>query len=66
MSELQTQHLTALSEENTFTVVTAHQPSLLTDPFYYIYKIFSAINLAEQLKISFPSYHFVPIFHLWQ
>lgn len=62
MSELQTQHLTALSEENTFTVVTAHQPSLLTGPLYYIYKIFSAINLAEQLKESFPSYHFVPIF----
>lgn len=62
MSELQTQHLTALSEENTFTVVTAHQPSLLTGPLYYIYKIFSAINLAEQLKVSFPSYHFVPIF----
>lgn len=51
-----------LREERCFTVVTAHQPSLLTGPLYYIYKIFSAINLAEELSRRFPDNRFVPIF----
>ena len=29
----------SLARPNTFTVVTAHQPSLFTGPLYYIYKI---------------------------
>ena len=28
-----------LALKNTFTIVTAHQPSLFTGPLYYIYKI---------------------------
>jgi bacillithiol biosynthesis cysteine-adding enzyme BshC len=55
-------HIQALSRPNTFTVTTAHQPSLFTGPLYYIYKIFSAINLAEQLAAAYPEYQFVPIF----
>jgi bacillithiol synthase len=51
-----------LLSPTTFTVVTAHQPALFTGPLYYIYKIFSTINLAEQLKAKFPSYDFVPVF----
>lgn len=62
LSELQENHIKAIVSEQTFTVVTAHQPSLLTGPLYYIYKIFSAINLAEKLKANFPTYHFVPVF----
>ncbi|MEM9848705.1 MAG: bacillithiol biosynthesis cysteine-adding enzyme BshC [Bacteroidota bacterium] len=54
----------ALAKANTFTVVTAHQPSLFTGPLYFIYKIFSAINLAEQLNAKYPDYHVVPIFVL--
>lgn len=51
-----------LAEGNTFTVTTAHQPSLFTGPLYYIYKIISTIKLAQQLGEHFPDYQFVPIF----
>ncbi len=51
-----------LAHENTFTIVTAHQPSLFTGPLYYIFKIVSAINLAKKLNQAFPEFHFVPIF----
>lgn len=55
-------NIESLLNERTFTVTTAHQPSLFTGPLYYILKIFSTINLAEQLKEEYPDYHFVPIF----
>ena len=58
----QQNHISAFGNSNTFTVVTAHQPVLFTGPLYYIYKIASTINLARQLSIKFPSYHFVPLF----
>lgn len=51
-----------LLNQNTFTVSTAHQPSLFTGPLYFIYKIISTINLAESLKSFYPSYNFVPMF----
>ncbi len=51
-----------LSSEKTFTVITAHQPSLFTGPLYYIYKIISVINLAEKLNAQYPDNQFVPIF----
>lgn len=51
-----------LGEEQTFTVITAHQPSLFTGPLYFIYKICSAINLARQLNEKYPENHIVPIF----
>ena len=51
-----------LAKPNAFTLVTAHQPSLFTGPLYYIYKIFSAINLAEKLNKHYPDQHFVPVF----
>jgi bacillithiol synthase len=51
-----------LLDENTFTVTTAHQPSLMTGPLFFIYKIFSTINLARQLKTHYPDYNFVPFF----
>jgi bacillithiol synthase len=62
MSSRTRQHLQALSQSQTFTVATAHQPSLFTGPLYYIYKIISTIKLAERLQQAYPDYHFVPIF----
>ncbi len=47
---------------NTFTVVTAHQPSLFTGPLYYIFKIVSTIKLAQTLAATYPSYNFIPVF----
>lgn len=49
---------------NTFTVVTAHQPSLFTGPLYFVYKIISAINLAQKLNTTYPAYQVVPVFVL--
>lgn len=51
-----------LKEDNTFTVTTAHQPSLLTGPLYYIFKIASVLNLAKQLRKLHPGQNFVPCF----
>lgn len=51
-----------LLDVQTFTVTTAHQPSLFTGPLYYVYKIVSAINLARQLKAAYPAHDFVPVF----
>lgn len=43
-------NIEALLSENTFTITTAHQPSLLLGPLYFVYKIFSVINLCEKLN----------------
>lgn len=61
-TELVQQNIEALAHEHTFTVVTAHQPSLFTGPLYYIYKIMSVINLAKQLNEHYPDYKIVPVF----
>lgn len=61
-SSLVQQQIESLSQENTFTVVTAHQPSLFTGPLYFIYKIISAINLAKQLNEKYTDSHVVPVF----
>ena len=50
-----------LKNENTFTVTTAHQPSVFTGPLYFIYKIFSTIRLAENLAAHYPNQNFVPV-----
>ncbi|MEY3052681.1 MAG: hypothetical protein RLY31_2466 [Bacteroidota bacterium] len=57
-----TRNIERLRDAGTFTVVTAHQPSLLTGPLYYIYKIVSAINLARQLNEAYPDRYVVPVF----
>lgn len=56
------QNIDALLDENTFTVITAHQPSLFTGPLYFIYKTITAINLAEELTAKYPENRFVPVF----
>ncbi len=57
-----TANIEALNSENTFTVITGHQPSLATGPLYFIYKIISTINLAEQLASHYPDYNFIPLY----
>lgn len=55
-------HIKALSSEKTFTVITAHQPSLLTGPLYFIIKICSIISLSRKLNQAHPEYKVVPVF----
>lgn len=62
ISEATQQNIDALLLPNTFTVTTGHQLNLFTGPLYFLYKIISAINLAEELKEQFPADNFVPIY----
>ncbi len=61
-SEKVKENIQSLAHDHTFTVITAHQPSLFTGPLYYIFKIISAIRLSEDLNEQYPDYHFVPVF----
>ncbi|MBW2962862.1 bacillithiol biosynthesis cysteine-adding enzyme BshC [Mesonia aestuariivivens] len=62
ISETTQAHIESLAEENTFTVTTGHQLNLFTGPLYFLYKIISAINLAEELKEEYPDFNFVPVY----
>lgn len=62
LSEIQQNHIESLLQEDTFTITTAHQPALFTGPAYYIYKMLSAIRLADVLAEKMPGYKFVPVF----
>jgi len=55
-------NIEALGDEHTFTVTTGHQLNIFTGPLYFIFKIASAIRLAQDLKAAFPDYTFVPVY----
>ena len=55
-------NIKALGKENTFTITTGHQLNLFTGPLYFLYKIISAINLCEELAVTYPKDNFVPIY----
>ncbi|MGZ5283365.1 MAG: bacillithiol biosynthesis cysteine-adding enzyme BshC [Bacteroidia bacterium] len=61
-NKLVTDNISALLQENTFTVTTGHQLNIFTGPLYFIYKIVSAIKYAQQLKQQFPENNFVPVY----
>ena len=62
LSEASQNNIALLELENTFTVTTGHQLCLLTGPLYFLYKIITTINLAEQLTKKHPNQNFVPIY----
>ena len=43
-------NISALAQDETFTVVTGHQLNIFTGPLYFLYKIISTINLTKALK----------------
>ncbi len=57
-------NLESLSDKNTFTVTTAHQPAIFTGNLYFIYKILHTIKIAETLSDRYPKRHFVPVFFM--
>ncbi len=61
-SERLKENIQSLKNENTFTLTTGHQLSLLANPLYFLYKIISVIALSEQCKEQYPTYHFVPVY----
>ncbi|MCX6209669.1 MAG: bacillithiol biosynthesis BshC, partial [Bacteroidetes bacterium] len=60
----QLKHIELLKNENCFTVTTAHQPNIFTGPLYFIYKIFHAIKMANDLSEQLPAYNFVPVYYM--
>lgn len=56
------ENIISLENENTFTITTGHQLCLFTGPLYFIYKIFSVINLCEHLNKELPLHRFVPVY----
>ena len=58
-------NIEALGQDNAFTIVTAHQPSLFLGPLYFFYKALTAINLAEAVETSTAGrQRIVPVFVL--
>jgi bacillithiol biosynthesis cysteine-adding enzyme BshC len=55
-------NLDALGDNDTFTVSTGHQLNILSGPLYVMYKLVSAVNLAEKLNSIYPDCHFVPVY----
>jgi bacillithiol synthase len=55
-------NISLLSSDKTFTVTTGHQLNLFTGPLYFIYKIVTAIQLAQELSKKYPDYNFVPVY----
>lgn len=49
-------------DENTYTITTAHQPSLLTGPLYNIFKICSTIKLSRILNEELKDKKIIPVF----
>lgn len=58
------EHIEVLGQENTFTVTTAHQPSLLLGPLYFLYKALTTINLAGIVQREHEDRRIVPVFVL--
>jgi bacillithiol biosynthesis cysteine-adding enzyme BshC len=61
-TSLQLKNIELLLDKKTYTVCTGHQLCLFTGPMYFIYKILSTINLAEEFKKNYPDYNFVPVY----
>jgi len=55
-------HIQNIKDDNCFTITTAHQPSLMTGPLYYVFKILSTIKLCKRLSSDFPKHKFAPVF----
>jgi bacillithiol biosynthesis cysteine-adding enzyme BshC len=62
ISELVKSNIEALKEETTFTITTGHQLCLGTGPLYVIYKILTAIRLAEEMNQLKGSRKYIPVF----
>ncbi len=56
------QNIELLRTDNTYTITTGHQLNIFAGPLYFIYKIVTAIKLAQQLKEKHPDKNFVPVY----
>jgi bacillithiol synthase len=51
-----------LAQDNTFTVICAHQPCLFGGPAFWAYKILSVLKICKQLSLKYPEYNFIPVY----
>jgi bacillithiol synthase len=56
-------NIQALAQENTYTIVTAHQPALFLGPLYFLYKAVTAIVTARAAKAE-TGHVVIPVFVL--
>lgn len=54
--------IASLSQPDTYTITTGHQLNLFTGPLYFIYKIATAIKLAQEVAEKNPSVRIVPVY----
>lgn len=62
ISETTRNNIDSLLTPKSFTITTGHQLNLFTGPLYFIYKIFSVINLTEKLNLEYKDHDFVPVY----
>lgn len=62
ISELTTENIQALRENNTYSITTGHQLNIFTGPLYVIYKIVAVIRACKELKALRPDCNFVPVY----
>ncbi len=62
-SDVVQEQITTLLQADTFTVTTAHQPTLLLGPLYFVYKAISTINLANAVQKT-TGKQIIPVFVL--
>jgi bacillithiol biosynthesis cysteine-adding enzyme BshC len=62
MTEAQNDNLKSLLQNNTLAAVTGQQIGFLGGPLYTVFKIHSAVLLADELKSKFSDMNFVPVF----
>jgi bacillithiol biosynthesis cysteine-adding enzyme BshC len=55
-------NLNLLSKNNSVTITTGHQLSLMTGPLYFIYKIVSVIKLSIIMNKKKTGYNYIPVF----
>ncbi|MFZ1519960.1 MAG: bacillithiol biosynthesis cysteine-adding enzyme BshC [Ignavibacteriaceae bacterium] len=57
-------NIESLNDENTIAIVTGQQVGILGGPLYTLYKVLTAIKLANQYNQKYEGYKFVPVFWL--
>jgi bacillithiol biosynthesis cysteine-adding enzyme BshC len=58
------ENIALLKRPTTHAVVTGQQVGLFGGPLYTVFKIITAVRLAESLKGKYPNHDFVPVFWL--
>ncbi len=54
-------NISAVTEQNAFTITTGHQLNIFTGPLYTVLKIQTVIILAREMNALYPQYKFIPL-----